>query len=340
MKTALITGVTGQDGSYLAEILLDKGYRVIGIVRRASTFNTIRIDHLFERYRTDRFDTVNGDMVDSHTLMNAIDKYEPDELYHMAAMSHVKVSFEEPVYTTDVIALGAARLYEAVRTINKDIRIYHASTSEMYGNTPAPHTELGPFNPLSPYASAKMYAHNLGLIYRDSYGMYISNGILFNHSSKNRGETFVTRKITMAAARIKLGLQYILRLGHLDDSRDIGSAMEYCEAMILMLQRDIPDDYVLGTGVSTKVRDMVDIVFNHIGMPLEWVGSGIDEVGMYDGKLVVCIDPIYYRPNELPTLLGNYDKMYRVFGWQPTMSIDDILLEMVDHDIELARRKL
>lgn len=338
-KIALITGVTGQDGSYLAEFLLDKNYSVHGIKRRTSLFNTDRIDHLFhdphEKGRD--FTLHHGDMTDSSSLTRIIQQVQPDEIYNLAAQSHVAVSFEEPEYTANSDGLGALRILEAIRILGleKKTRFYQASTSELYGLVQEiPQKESTPFYPRSPYAVAKLYAYWITVNYREAYGMYACNGILFNHESPNRGETFVTRKITRALARIKLGIQDCLYLGNLDAKRDWGHAKDYIEMQWLMLQQDIPDDYVIATGVQYSVREFVDAAAKELGIVIHWEGGGVDEKGYApDGKCVVAVDPRYFRPTEVETLLGDATKAHQKLGWKPRITFDQLVSEMAAADM-------
>lgn len=339
-KTALITGVTGQDGAYLAEFLLQKGYTVHGIKRRSSSFNTGRIDNIYQDlHESDpKFILHYGDMVDSTNLVKIIQESQPDEIYNLAAQSHVGVSFEMPEYTANVDATGTLRILEAIRILGLQnmVRFYQASTSELYGLVQeVPQTEKTPFYPRSPYAAAKLYAYWITVNYREAYGMHASNGILFNHESPLRGETFVTRKITMAAAAIKLGKQEKLYLGNLDAKRDWGHAREYVEGMWLMLQQEKPDDYVLATGETTSVRQFVEWSFERAGFSIEWKGEGVHEKG-YDrnsGKCLVEIDPRYFRPTEVDLLLGDPTKAQTQLGWKHKTSVQDLAHEMVDADI-------
>ena len=341
---ALITGVTGQDGSYLAELLLEKGYEVHGIKRRASSFNTGRIDHIYEDPHAEdvRFFLHYGDLTDSTNLIRIVQETRPDEIYNLAAQSHVQVSFDSPEYTADVDALGTLRLLEAIRILDlvDQTRFYQASTSELYGKVQeVPQTEETPFYPRSPYAAAKLYAYWITVNYREAYDIHASNGILFNHESPRRGETFVTRKITRAAARIKVGLQDKTYLGNLDAERDWGHARDYVEGMWRMLQQDAPDDYVLATGRTTTVRRFCEMSFDAAGIELAWDGEDEDEVG-YDaetGQPVVEIDPRYYRPTEVHQLLGEAEKAREVLGWTPSTSLETMAEEMVAHDLEEAR---
>ncbi|MCS4044731.1 GDPmannose 4,6-dehydratase [Salinibacter ruber] len=341
---ALITGVTGQDGSYLAEFLLDKGYEVHGIKRRASQFNTDRIDHIYEDPHEEdvRFFLHYGDLTDSTNLVRIVQETRPDEIYNLAAQSHVQVSFDSPEYTADVDALGTLRLLEAIRILDLEdnTRFYQASTSELYGKVQeVPQTEETPFYPRSPYAAAKLYAYWITVNYREAYGIHASNGILFNHESPRRGETFVTRKITRAAARIKTGLQEKTYLGNLDAERDWGHARDYVEGMWRMLQQDEPDDYVLATGRTTTVRRFCEMAFEAAGIELAWDGEGEEEKG-YDaetGRCVIEIDPRYYRPTEVHQLLGDAEKARSELGWAPSTSLEAMAKEMVEHDLEEAR---
>jgi GDPmannose 4,6-dehydratase len=337
---ALITGVTGQDGSYLAELLLEKGYEVHGIKRRASQFNTGRIDHIYKDPHEEnvQFFLHYGDLTDSSNLIRIVQETQPDEIYNLAAQSHVQVSFDSPEYTADVDALGTLRLLEAIRILDLDdqTRFYQASTSELYGKVQeVPQTEETPFYPRSPYAAAKLYAYWITINYREAYDIHASNGILFNHESPRRGETFVTRKITRAAARIKAGLQEKTYLGNLDAERDWGHARDYVEGMWRMLQQEEPDDYVLATGRTTTVRRFCEMAFDAAGIELAWEGEDEDEVG-YDvetGKPVVEIDPRYYRPTDVHELLGDAQKAHEILGWHPSTSLKDMVQEMVAQDI-------
>ena len=343
-KVALITGITGQDGAYLAEFLLDKGYIVHGIKRRTSLFNTDRIDHLYkDRHAQDvRFFLHHGDMTDSSSLTHIIQKTQPDELYNLAAQSHVAVSFEEPEYTAESDALGALRILEAIRILGleKKTRFYQASTSELYGLVQeTPQTETTRFYPRSPYAVAKLYAYWITVNYREAYGMYACNGILFNHESPVRGETFVTRKITRALARIKLGLQDCLYLGNLNAKRDWGHARDYVVAQWLMLQQAEPEDFVIASGVQYSVRDFVDAAAHELGMSTRWTGEGVNEK-CYDGsgKCMVQVDPRYFRPTEVETLLGDATKAREKLGWTPKTTFDELVAEMVREDFVSAER--
>ena len=343
-KTALITGITGQDGAYLAESLLAKGYEVHGIKRRTSLFNTDRIDHLYQDpHESDvRLRLHHGDLTDSSSLIRIIQQVRPDEIYNLAAQSHVAVSFEEPEYTANSDALGALRLLEAIRILGleKTTRFYQASTSELYGLVQeVPQRETTPFYPRSPYAAAKLYAYWITVNYREAYGIYACNGILFNHESPVRGETFVTRKVTRALARIKLGLQDCLYLGNLDARRDWGHARDYVEAMWLMLQQSQPEDFVIATGRQYSVRDFVSRAAQELGISIEWHGEGVSEIGVdTGGRTVVRVDPRYFRPTEVETLLGDSTKARERLGWQPKTSFDELVAEMVHEDLKSAER--
>jgi len=344
MKCALITGITGQDGAYLAEFLLRKGYEVHGIKRRTSLFNTDRIDHLYEDPHVENrhFILHYGDMTDSLSLLRVIQQVQPDEIYNLAAQSHVAVSFEEPEFTANADALGALRVLEAIRILGlqKKTRFYQASTSELYGLVQeTPQRETTPFYPRSPYAAAKLYAYWITVNYREAYGIYACNGVLFNHESPVRGETFVTRKITRALARIKLGLQDCMYLGNLDAKRDWGHARDYVEAMWLMLQQPAPEDFVIATGVQKSVRDFVDAAAAELGMKLRWVGSGVEEHALDEkGRRVVAVDPRYFRPTEVDTLLGDASKARAKLGWAPKIGFAELVAEMVREDLKSAER--
>ncbi|MEW6458175.1 MAG: GDP-mannose 4,6-dehydratase [Bacillota bacterium] len=345
MKRALITGITGQDGAYLAEYLLSKGYEVHGIKRRASLFNTNRVDHLYQDPHAPdrRFILHYGDLTDSTNLIRVIQEVQPDEVYNLAAQSHVKVSFETPEYTANADALGTLRLLEAIRILGLEnrTRFYQASTSELFGKAvETPQKETTPFYPRSPYAAAKAYAYWITVNYREAYGIYACNGILFNHESPIRGETFVTRKITRAVARIKLGLQERLYLGNLDAKRDWGHARDYVEAQWLMLQQDEPDDYVIATGEQHSVREFCELAFREAGMDLEWHGQGLDEVGVWNGRVVVCVDTRYFRPTEVESLCGDASKALTKLGWKPRTTFRELVAEMVRADLLLAERDL
>jgi len=368
MKTALITGITGQDGAYLAELLLEKGYIVHGIKRRASSFNTARVDHLYQdpHEKNRRFVMHYGDLTDAANLIRIIQEVQPDEIYNLAAQSHVQVSFETAEYTANADGLGALRILEAIRLLKleKKTRFYQASTSEMFGKVQeTPQTEKTPFYPRSPYGVAKLYAYWITVNYREAYGMFACNGILFNHESPIRGETFVTRKITRAAARIALGLQDALYLGNLNAKRDWGHAKDYVRMQWMMLQQNEPEDYVIATGVQHSVRDFCDLAFAELGFTLAWEGNGVDEIGriasvdktkitgtginlesgqlLQDsliGAVVVRVDPRYFRPTEVETLLGDPSKAREKLGWVPQISFEDMVTEMVQQDLNLARR--
>src|SRR5450830_1157255 len=343
-KVALITGITGQDGAYLAELLLDKGYIVHGIKRRTSLFNTDRIDHLYQdrHEKGVRFFLHHGDMTDSSSLVRIIQQTQPDEVYNLAAQSHVAVSFEEPEYTANSDGLGVLRLLEAIRILGleKKTRFYQASTSELYGLVQeTPQKETTPFYPRSPYAVAKMYGYWIVVNYREAYGIYACNGILFNHESPIRGETFVTRKITRALARIKLGLQECLYLGNMNALRDWGHAKDYVEMQWLMLQQENPEDFVIATGVQYSVRDFVNSAAKELDMQINWIGEGADEKGFdSQGKCIVAVDPRYFRPTEVETLLGDASKARNKLGWTPKITFDELVSEMVREDFKAAQR--
>lgn len=359
-KTALITGITGQDGSYLAELLLEKGYTVHGIKRRASLFNTERIDHLYEDPHAENPSLFlhYGDMTDSMNITRIIQETQPDEIYNLAAMSHVQVSFEKPEYTANADGLGMLRILEAVRLLGMEqkTRIYQASTSELYGLVQeVPQTEKTPFYPRSPYAAAKLYAYWITVNYREAYKMYACNGILFNHESPRRGETFVTRKITRAAAKIALGLQDILYIGNMDARRDWGHAKDYVEAMWLMLQQDEPEDFVIATGVTTTVRDFIRMAFAKAGIQVRFEGEGVEEVGMIDtldeslltntkselkpGDVIIKVDPRYFRPTEVDILIGDPSKAKEKLGWQPKYTLEMLVNDMVESDLNLFKKQ-
>jgi GDPmannose 4,6-dehydratase len=354
-KVALITGITGQDGAYLTELLLSKGYEVHGIKRRSSSFNTDRIDHLYQDPHDDNLGLIlhYGDLTDSTNLIRIIQQVQPDEIYNLGAMSHVKVSFDTPEYTANADGIGTLRILEAIRilSLTKKTRIYQASTSELYGLVQAvPQSETTPFYPRSPYAVAKLYAYWITVNYREAYGMYACNGILFNHESPLRGETFVTRKITRATAKIAMGLQDKLFLGNLDAQRDWGHAKDYVEAMYLILQQDTPEDYVIATGVTTRVREFVRMSFAEVGITVEFKGEGADEKGyvvscsnpdfqIEAGKEVVAVDKAYFRPTEVDLLIGDPTKSKTKLGWQPKYNLQGLVKEMVAADVELFRRE-
>lgn len=346
-KTALITGITGQDGAYLAELLLQKGYTVHGIKRRSSSFNTARIDHFYQdpHEQNVKLHLHYGDMTDSTNLIRIMQEVQPDEVYNLAAQSHVQVSFETPEYTGNADALGTLRLLEAIRLLNLTgkTRFYQASTSELYGKVQeVPQSETTPFYPRSPYAAAKLYAYWVVVNYREAYGIHASNGILFNHESPIRGETFVTRKITRAVAAIKLGLQEKLFLGNLDAERDWGHARDYVEGMWRIVQQDTPDDFVLATGEKHSVREFVELAFGEVGISVRWQGTGVDEKG-YDadsGKLLVSVDPRYFRPTEVDLLIGDARKARRVLDWSPKISFREMVAQMVRSDLESVPNEL
>lgn len=345
-KVALITGVTGQDGAYLSELLLSKNYEVHGVKRRTSLFNTDRIDHLFEKSNTGTpFYLHHGDMTDSSSLLRIIQQVQPDEIYNLAAQSHVAVSFEEPEYTANSDALGALRILEAIRILGltKKTKFYQASTSELYGLVQEiPQRESTPFYPRSPYAVAKLYAYWITVNYREAYGIYGCNGILFNHESPLRGETFVTRKITRALARIKLGTQEVLTLGNMDSLRDWGHAKDYVEMMWLMLQQEKPEDFVIATGQQQTVREFVNLAAQELGMKIKWEGSGVDEKGydMETGRCIVTVDPKYFRPTEVETLLGDASKARQRLNWTPKISFHQLVKEMVTADLVIAGNEM
>lgn len=341
MKKALITGITGQDGSYLAELLLDKGYEVHGLKRRSSSFNTGRIEHLMGNSMLKLHD---GDMTDSTNLMRLVKEIQPDEIYNLAAQSHVKVSWDCPEFTAESDAVGTLRLLEAVRLngLEKKTKFYQASTSELFGLIQEPiQSEKTPFYPRSPYGVAKLYSYWIIVNYRESFGMFACNGILFNHESPRRGETFVTRKITMAASRISLGMQEKLSLGNLNAKRDWGHAKDYVEGMWRILQNDKPEDFVLATGTTTSIRDFVTMTFKELGIDIEWQGSGVDEKGINKatGKVVVDVNPAYFRPAEVELLLGDSTKARTKLGWKPTYDLQMLCHEMVESDLDLAKRE-
>ena len=340
MKKALITGVTGQDGSYLAEFLLNKGYEVHGIKRRTSLINTDRIDHLFQDPHETKLNFIlhHGDLTDSTSLIRIIQEVKPDEIYNLAAQSHVKVSFEEPEYTANSDALGSLRILEAIRILKleKKTKFYQASTSELYGLVKeSPQNETTPFYPRSPYGVAKLYAYWITINYREAYGIYACNGILFNHESPVRGETFVTRKITRALVKIKLGLQKTLYLGNLNSLRDWGHARDFVEAQWLMLQQQKPEDFVIATGKQYSVRDFINLAAKNLNMNIEWNGKNENEVGIYKNQEIIKIDPRYYRPTEVDTLLGDPSKAKKKLGWSPKTSFEELVREMIESDLKL-----
>ena len=344
-KIALITGITGQDGSYLAEFLLDKGYEVHGIKRRSSSFKTDRIDHLYEgpHEKNRKLVLHYGDLSDSMNIVNIIKNVQPNEIYNLGAQSHVAVSFESPEYTADTVGIGALRILDAIRTLGleKKTKYYQASTSELYGEVQEiPQKESTPFYPRSPYAAAKLYAYWITINYREAYGIYACNGILFNHESPVRGETFVTRKITRALARISLDLEQTLSLGNLDSLRDWGHAKDYVEMQWLMLQQEEPDDFCIATGIQYSVRDFVNFAWAHLGKTIIWEGKGINEKG-YDkdsGQLIVQVDSRYFRPTEVETLLGDPSKAKQKLGWEPKITLEEMVHEMMENDLNIAKR--
>jgi GDPmannose 4,6-dehydratase len=344
MKRALITGITGQDGSYLTELLLAKGYEVHGVIRRSSSFNTQRIDHLYQdpHEPVRRLFLHYGDLNDASSINRILRVARPDEIYNLGAQSHVKVSFDTPEYTAEIDALGTLRLLEAIRELDLRPKIYQASSSEMFGSTPPPHGEKTPFHPRSPYAVAKVFSYWAVVNYREAYGLFGANGILFNHESPRRGETFVTRKVTRAVGRIKQGLQDQLYIGNLDARRDWGYAADYVEAMWLMLQQETPSDYVVATGVSHSVRDLCDLAFAKAGYTIEWEGQGVDEKGIDrdSGRVLIEIDPRYFRPSEVDDLRGDYSKAKAELGWEPRTTFEELIAMMVDADLALAEREV
>lgn len=345
-KVAFITGISGQDGSYLAELLLEKGYYVHGIIRRASTFNTARINHLYADKYTHKGGKMKlhyGDMTDSSCLVKLISTIKPTEIYNLAAQSHVKVSFDLSEYTAEVVGVGTLRLMDAIRTCNleKEVKFYQASTSELYGKVQeVPQTECTPFYPRSPYACAKLYAFWIVINYREAYGMFACNGILFNHESPRRGETFVTRKITRGVAKIHLGQAELIELGSLDSQRDWGHAKDYVEAMWMMLQQDAPEDYVIASGEMHSVREFVEMAFRHVGKEIEWRGTGLEEVGVEKdtGVVRVRVDERYFRPTEVEQLLGDASKAKKKLNWAPRVTFPELVKDMMEADIELMRR--
>ena len=344
MKKALITGITGQDGSYLAELLLNKNYEVHGIKRRTSLINTNRIDHLYQDPHEDsrRLILHHGDLTDSTSLIRIIQEVQPDEIYNLGAQSHVAVSFEEPEYTANSDAIGALRILEAIRILKleKKTKYYQASTSELYGITKeTSQNEKTPFYPRSPYGVAKLYAYWITVNYREAYGMFACNGILFNHESPVRGETFVTRKITSALTRIKLGLQKDLYLGNFNAKRDWGHAKDFVEAQWLMLQQEKPEDFVISTGRQHSVREFINLASKNLDMKIEWRGKGLDEVGSFDGKDIIKVDPRYFRPTEVQTLLGDSSKAKDKLNWSPKITFEQLVQEMVDEDLKLAKNE-
>ncbi len=343
MKKALITGITGQDGSYLAELLINKGYEVHGIKRRSSLFNTDRIDHLYQDpHSSDRnFILHHGDLTDSSSILRIIQQVQPDEIYNLAAQSHVAVSFEEPEYTANSDALGALRILESIRILKLEskTKFYQASTSELYGLVQeVPQKETTPFYPRSPYAVAKLYAYWITINYREAYGIFACNGILFNHESPVRGETFVTRKITRALARIKLGLQKCLYLGNLNAKRDWGHAKDYVEMQWLMLQKETPEDFVIASGIQYSVRDFINQAAKVLDMNIKWSGKGLEEIGYLDGRAIIKVDPRYFRATEVETLLGDASKACNKLGWKPKISFEKLVEEMALSDLNRAKK--
>lgn len=355
MKTALITGVTGQDGAYLAELLLSKGYKVHGVKRRSSLFNTQRVDHLYEDIHVENqyFKLHYGDLSDSTNLIRIIQETQPDEIYNLGAMSHVKVSFDVPEYTGNVDGLGTLRLLDAIRLLDltKKTKIYQASTSELYGKVQeVPQSETTPFYPRSPYAIAKMYAYWITVNYREAYGMFACNGILFNHESPLRGETFVTRKITRGIAQMAFGMEDVLYMGNIDAQRDWGHAKDYVEAMWLMLQQEQPEDFVIATGITNSIRSFIMLAFKEVSVEIEFKGKGVFEVGVIKssanpeyafeiGQEVIKIDPVYFRPTEVDLLIGDNTKAKKVLGWEPKYTLGMIVKEMMDADLKIFRRE-
>jgi len=342
MKKALITGITGQDGSYLAEYLLEKDYQVFGILRKSSSFNTGRIDHLIESFPTSRFDFYRGDLNDINSLIWVLKEVEPDEIYHLGAQSHVQVSFEIPVYSFDTVSTGTLKLLEAIRSLGLKCKLYFAGSSEMFGSAAPPQNEETPLYPTSPYATAKVAGYQLCKIYREAYGMWIACGILFNHESPRRGETFVTRKTTRAVSRIKLGIQDKLSLGNLNAKRDWGYAFDYVEAMWLMLQQTDNDDYVVATGESHSVKEFAEAAFKHASFDLRWQGEGLEEKGIdaNSGRVLVEIDKRYIRPLETDYLMGDASKCKEKLGWEPKTRFDELVEKMVDADMKRERMLL
>jgi GDPmannose 4,6-dehydratase len=344
MKKALITGITGQDGSYLAEFLLNKGYIVYGIKRRSSSFNTYRIDHLYqdnEKKKKKNFILVHGDLTDTSSIFRIVQEIQPDEIYNLGAQSHVAVSFEQPEYTANTDALGAMRILEAIRILKlkKKTKYYQASTSELYGMVrQSPQNETTPFYPRSPYGVAKLYAHWITINYREAYGIYACNGILFNHESPVRGETFVTRKITRALARIKLGLQKYLSLGNLNAKRDWGHAKDYVKAQWLMLQQKEPEDFVIANGEQYSVKDFINIAAENLQMEIKWRGKGLNEVGLFNNKVIIKVDKKYFRPAEVNSLLGDASKAKKKLNWIPMISFEELVKEMVEKDLKLITK--
>lgn len=345
MKKAIITGITGQDGSYLAELLLEKGYQVHGIKRRSSSFNTNRIDHLYvDFHEAKNFFLHYGDLTDSTNVIRLIKKIQPDEIYNLGAQSHVQVSFDTPEYTANSDALGTLRILEAIRLLGMEdkVKFYQASTSEMFGDTHPPQNENSKFYPRSPYGVAKLYAHWITVNYREAYNIFAVNGILFNHESPRRGETFVTRKVTRAASRIKLGLQEKLYIGNLNAKRDWGHAKDFVEAIYLMMQQENPDDFVIATGEQYSVRELCEETFKNLGIKIIWQGKGSNEKGLdaETGKTIIEVDPAYFRPTEVNSLLGDASKVKNILGWEPRTKFHELIKEMVDYDFVEAEREL
>jgi GDPmannose 4,6-dehydratase len=337
MRRALITGITGQDGSYLTEFLLERGYEVHGIVRRASNFNTARIDHVYDSRSDGRLQLHYGDLIDSSCLNRILEEVAPEEIYNLGAQSHVHISFQTPEFTTETNAIGTLRILDAIKKVGISTRFYQASSSELFGGvSPVAQSELSPFYPRSPYACAKLYAYWITVNYREAYGMFACNGVLYNHESPRRGEVFVTRKVTRGVARIVRGKQDRLFIGNLNAKRDWGYAKEYVEAMWLMLQQPHPDDYVIATGAAHSVRELVEVAFSHVGIALDWVGAGADERGIErgTGRVLVEVDPKYFRPSEVDCLVGDAAKARAVLGWAPKVSFHELVRIMVDHDLE------
>jgi len=342
MKTALITGITGQDGSYLAELLLEKGYKVYGIQRRSSNPNSGRIDHLYDNPKFPHFVTVYGDLGDGPNLNNIIAKIKPDEIYNLGSQSQVKVSFDVPEYTANVTGVGALRLLEAIRQLKIPVRYYQASSSEMFGNSAnSVLNELSPFFPQSPYGISKVFAYHMTKMYRESYGLFATNGILFNHESPRRGVTFVTRKITIGLSRIKVGLQDVLKLGNIYSKRDWGYAKDYVKGIWRMVQHSVPDDFILATGETHSVKEFLETSARCLKIPLDWKGKGVNEKGVNKkiGKTIVKIDPHYFRPSEVHYLLGDASKAKKVLGWKPTVSFEELVEIMVRHDFDLVKQQ-
>ncbi len=343
MKKALITGITGQDGSYLAELLLEKGYQVFGLKRRSSWPNTYRIDHLCEGIDQPDIEMTYADLSDSSNLVRVINEIKPDEIYNLAAMSHVAVSFDVPEYTANTNALGPLRILETIRNLHLPVKFYQASSSEMFGKVLAtPQNETTPFNPQSPYGLSKVFAFYITKIFRDGYGIFASNGILFNHESPRRGLNFVTRKITLGLAQIKVGKRKVLKLGNLDSKRDWGHSKDYVEAIWRILQHDKPDDFVIATGETHSVREFVVEAARHLGMEIEWSGQGLEEKGIdrKTGKIIIEVDPIYFRPSEVKFLQGDSSKARKILGWKPKTTFKDLARLMVEADLELAEREV